>query len=365
MRKMFENLPINLKKLRNSRNMSQEELAFFLGYSSKNISKWETGVSTPPVQTLVKICDLFELPNIETLCNDVLTIDFLNIYADLNVVKKNRLDFTKKDIEFFYMIQNHKSKSKFKINEYEIVLLTMTKFKEYGVISEFTIVLNETEFELEYINNDIVDKNSFALTINRIESNKIFFSNDVDYTNYIEQQQFSKQTLLVLNFIDEAMPLIFELCDLYNKELIESLKILYPKNRDVKKIIRTSLAKLLEKKVITKEGYSIYKKKHHRLENNMILTNDIVNKLNKFVIIEISNCELGKYIEYNYTDFDFLHLKKNDLIVILDLYFHRLITLSVIDSFRIIINFEIDKKNSLKNVVVDLDNDVEIMIEYM
>lgn len=42
--------------------MSQEELAAELGYKSfTTIQKWESGVSTPPLDTFIRMADLFHV----------------------------------------------------------------------------------------------------------------------------------------------------------------------------------------------------------------------------------------------------------------------------------------------------------------
>lgn len=47
--------------LRTQRNMSQEELANSLGVSRQSVSKWETDASTPELDKLIKIAELFDV----------------------------------------------------------------------------------------------------------------------------------------------------------------------------------------------------------------------------------------------------------------------------------------------------------------
>ena len=49
----------NLKILRNSRSVSQKELAETLGFSFQNISKWERNESQPDIETLIQIARFF------------------------------------------------------------------------------------------------------------------------------------------------------------------------------------------------------------------------------------------------------------------------------------------------------------------
>lgn len=52
-------IAINLSSLRNKANMTQSELAQKLNYSDKSISKWEHGETTPPIDVLKSLADLF------------------------------------------------------------------------------------------------------------------------------------------------------------------------------------------------------------------------------------------------------------------------------------------------------------------
>ena len=52
-------IAINLSNLRNKANMTQSELAQKLNYSDKSISKWEHGETTPPIDVLKSLADLF------------------------------------------------------------------------------------------------------------------------------------------------------------------------------------------------------------------------------------------------------------------------------------------------------------------
>ena len=52
----------NLKTLRKNKGLSQEELSIKLNVVRQTISKWETGLSVPDAEMLVKISELFETP---------------------------------------------------------------------------------------------------------------------------------------------------------------------------------------------------------------------------------------------------------------------------------------------------------------
>lgn len=52
----------NIKELRKINKMTQNDLAEKLNYSNKAVSRWESGEVIPDVQTLDKICSIFEIP---------------------------------------------------------------------------------------------------------------------------------------------------------------------------------------------------------------------------------------------------------------------------------------------------------------
>ena len=52
----------NIKAIRKSKGLSQEELAAKLNVVRQTISKWEKGYSIPDVEMLTKIADVLEVP---------------------------------------------------------------------------------------------------------------------------------------------------------------------------------------------------------------------------------------------------------------------------------------------------------------
>ena len=57
----------NLKTLRKNKGLSQEELSIKLHVVRQTISKWESGLSVPDAEMLIKISELFETPVNEIL----------------------------------------------------------------------------------------------------------------------------------------------------------------------------------------------------------------------------------------------------------------------------------------------------------
>ena len=58
--------PENLQFIRTHANLTQEQLAEQLDVSRQSVSKWESGTSFPEMDTLLRICDLYNT-NLDTL----------------------------------------------------------------------------------------------------------------------------------------------------------------------------------------------------------------------------------------------------------------------------------------------------------
>lgn len=65
------NIGLNIKKLRISREMTQEELAEYTGVSSRAVSRWENGITYPDITLLPIIANIFEITVDELLDVDV------------------------------------------------------------------------------------------------------------------------------------------------------------------------------------------------------------------------------------------------------------------------------------------------------
>ncbi len=61
----------NIKSLRKSRGLSQEELAIQLNVVRQTISKWEQGLSVPDAEMLISISEVFETPVSTLLGEDI------------------------------------------------------------------------------------------------------------------------------------------------------------------------------------------------------------------------------------------------------------------------------------------------------
>ena len=77
----------NLKKLRKSKNLSQEELADKVNVSRQSVSKWETGEAYPEMNNILQLCKIFNC-EINSLVNDnMVDLDSLDEEIKMSVVK--------------------------------------------------------------------------------------------------------------------------------------------------------------------------------------------------------------------------------------------------------------------------------------
>ena len=77
----------NLRNLRKSKGISQEELAERVRVSRQSVSKWETGEAYPEMNNILELCKIFHC-HINDLVNDnILDIDSLDEDVKMNAVK--------------------------------------------------------------------------------------------------------------------------------------------------------------------------------------------------------------------------------------------------------------------------------------
>lgn len=77
----------NLKLIRKSKKISQEELGELLGVSRQSVSKWETGENYPSMNNIMCLCDIFKCKINELVHEDFIDINFLDDEIKMSVVK--------------------------------------------------------------------------------------------------------------------------------------------------------------------------------------------------------------------------------------------------------------------------------------
>ena len=89
----------NLKSLRKSKGLSQEELAIKLNVVRQTISKWEQGLSVPDAEMLISLSEVFETP-VSTLLGEKISefkVDDLKAISEKLEIINLQLSQRKKD----------------------------------------------------------------------------------------------------------------------------------------------------------------------------------------------------------------------------------------------------------------------------
>lgn len=105
----FNNKLYNLRK---QKGLSQEELANRLNVSRQTVSKWEVGDSTPDMEKLIAISDLFEISL------DELVLDKTPAYVGENSAKSRIVDELKGKV----LTDENKQKAKLGLKIVAIIL---------------------------------------------------------------------------------------------------------------------------------------------------------------------------------------------------------------------------------------------------
>jgi putative transcriptional regulator len=99
----------NIKAIRKSKGLSQEELAIKLNVVRQTISKWEQGLSVPDSDMLVSISEVFEIP-VSTLLGETLVetkVDDLKAISEklevINLQLAHRKVTRQKAIHWFFI----------------------------------------------------------------------------------------------------------------------------------------------------------------------------------------------------------------------------------------------------------------------
>ena len=77
----------NLKALRKSRNLSQEQLAEKVNVTRQSVSKWETGEAYPEMNNILELCKIFHCKINELVNDSIIDVDSLDEEVKMKVVK--------------------------------------------------------------------------------------------------------------------------------------------------------------------------------------------------------------------------------------------------------------------------------------
>lgn len=190
----------NLKKLRKSRKLSQENLAEKVGVSRQSISKWECGEAYPEMDNILKLCKIFHC-KINNLVHEELTdIDSLDEEVKMSIVKfkkekQNQMRLLSKTLYIIARISKILS-----IIGIVAVIVSMMALPFIG--SSITIKNNEIKIFNEKVNYE-TKANKLVLKYNDKEE-IITDSNEqqvlISLIKKIESKEFI-QTVAVIEFV--------------------------------------------------------------------------------------------------------------------------------------------------------------------
>ena len=124
----------NLKSIRKSKGLSQEELAIKLNVVRQTISKWEQGLSVPDAEMLISISEVFDTP-VSTLLGE-----------NLSESKEDDLKVISEKLEIINLQLSQRKKEKRKIIHWTLISLCII------IIIMFLslILLNSPYFNWDY-----------------------------------------------------------------------------------------------------------------------------------------------------------------------------------------------------------------------
>ena len=149
----------NLKLIRKSKKMSQEELAERVNVSRQSVSKWETGESYPEMNNILQLCKIFNCKINDLVHTDMSDISSLDEEIIMNVVKFNE----KKQKQVKGLSNLIKNISKVG----SIVLMVAIPFILLGMILIPYIVsstiVNENTISFNTKNIELIDENTIQI----------------------------------------------------------------------------------------------------------------------------------------------------------------------------------------------------------
>ena len=153
-----------IKSYRESKNMTQNEIADILGVKSATVSKYESGTLEPNIESLKKLAEMFEV-SVDELLNDeqdrfdISKINVLNILREQKKMKLKGNLYHNTQIIFAYNT-NHIEGSKLTEDQTRYIYETNTLLAEKDSITDLDDVLETSNhFKLVDYMLDIANKN--------------------------------------------------------------------------------------------------------------------------------------------------------------------------------------------------------------
>lgn len=185
----------NLKRLRKSKKISQEQLAEKMNVSRQSVSKWETGEAYPEMNNILELCKIFHC-RVNDLVNDsIIDMDSLDEETKTNIVTLQKEEQSKirglsKVISILAKIGNIVCKVALPI--VMIVMLIIPFFLKNIEVKDNELIWSGHNHKFNIIN----DGNKVSLKYN---DNVVISSEDVEIVNtrYIDILKNNPKSLII------------------------------------------------------------------------------------------------------------------------------------------------------------------------
>ena len=149
----------NLRKIRKSKKMSQEQLAEKMNVTRQSVSKWENGESYPEMNNIFELCKVFNCKLNELVYPDMSDISSLDEEIVMNVVKFN--EKKQKEVKTLSNVISMIGKIGSIVLKVAIPFIIIAMLIVPYIVSNLEVKENEITFKSESIK--IVDENKIEV----------------------------------------------------------------------------------------------------------------------------------------------------------------------------------------------------------
>ena len=149
----------NLRKIRKSKKMSQEQLAEKVNVTRQSVSKWENGESYPEMNNILELCKIFNCKLNDLVHTDMTDISSLDEEIIMNVVKFN--EKKQKEVKTLSNVISLIGKIGAIVLKVAIPFIILAMILVPYVINNVEIKNNEIGFKTENIK--IIDENKIEI----------------------------------------------------------------------------------------------------------------------------------------------------------------------------------------------------------
>ena len=192
----------NLRQIRKSKKMSQEQLAEKMNVTRQSVSKWENGESYPEMNNIFELCKIFNCKLNDLVYTDMSDISSLDEEIVMNVVKFN--EKKQKEMKTLSNVIGMIAKIGSIVLKVAIPFVILVMILIPYVVSNIEVKENKITFKTESIK--IIDKN-------KIEINDIIigeFDSDLSENEVIKMFE-NNSSIKIICYLETAM--VFLLVD--------------------------------------------------------------------------------------------------------------------------------------------------------